>query len=160
VGIERARSSASQAFGGSKPDLDIANAKNTRHYAHGTRSRNEDQDHRAVVTGKGTLLSLMAEFGGLETGRSQCLYFSLGELGKRAERDADEAVDALEAFLDTGGVIDHYLADQLLLPLAFARGTSYYRISQVTQHLLTTPPSSAFSPVTILIGGKLEGRVT
>jgi RNA 3'-terminal phosphate cyclase (ATP) len=101
--------------------------------------------------GKGTFLSLLAEFE-----RSQCFYFALGELGKRAERVADEAVDALEAFLATDGAVDQYLADQLLLPLAFARGESRFRTSQVTLHLLTNAQIvRLFLPVQIEIEGAL-----
>ena len=50
---------------------------------------------------------------------------------------ADAAADGLEAFLAGNGAIDQYLADQLLLPLAFASGESRFRTAQVTQHLLT-----------------------
>ena len=35
------------------------------------------------------------------------------------------------------GAIDEYLADQLLLPLAFALGESKFRTAQVTPHLQT-----------------------
>jgi RNA 3'-terminal phosphate cyclase (ATP) len=61
----------------------------------------------------------------------------LGERGKPAERVAEEAVDAFLAFLDTDGAIDEFLADQLLLPLALAQGTSELRTARVTPHLLT-----------------------
>jgi RNA 3'-terminal phosphate cyclase (ATP) len=81
---------------------------------------------------KGTLLLLLAEF---ENGR--CCYFSLGKLGKPAERVADEAVSALKAFLLTDGAIDQYLADQLLLPLCLSNDVSELRTSQITKHLLT-----------------------
>ena len=64
-------------------------------------------------------------------------YFGLGAKGKSAERVADEAVDWLEAFLRTEAVIDQYLADQVLIPLSFAKGESIFSIYEVTQHLLT-----------------------
>jgi RNA 3'-phosphate cyclase len=82
--------------------------------------------------GKGTHLLLQAEF---ESG--QACYFGLGARGKPAERVADEAIDALHAFLNGGGAVDEYLADQLLLPLAFADGDSEFHTSKITQHLLT-----------------------
>jgi RNA 3'-terminal phosphate cyclase (ATP) len=82
--------------------------------------------------GKGTLLLLLAEFEG-----SQACYFGLGARGKPAEQVADEAVDAVLSFLKTDGVIDEYLADQLLLPLALVTEPSELRTSKVTQHLLT-----------------------
>jgi RNA 3'-terminal phosphate cyclase (ATP) len=100
---------------------------------------------------KGTLLLLLAEF---EVGR--CCYFALGELHKPAEQVADEAVDALLAFLDTNGAVDQYLADQLLLPLCFAGGVSEIRTSQVTEHLLTNAAIlRMFTPAVIDIQGEL-----
>jgi RNA 3'-terminal phosphate cyclase (ATP) len=81
---------------------------------------------------RGTVLLLLAE---CEPGRAFC--FALGARGKRAERVADEAVDALATFLGTDGAVDPWLADQLLLPLALADGPSELRTSEVTLHLLT-----------------------
>jgi RNA 3'-terminal phosphate cyclase (ATP) len=81
---------------------------------------------------RGTLLLLVAEFE-----QSQCCYYGLGARGKPAEQVADEAIDALEEFLAADGAIDQYLADQLILPLACAPGTSELRTAKVTQHLLT-----------------------
>jgi RNA 3'-terminal phosphate cyclase (ATP) len=81
---------------------------------------------------KGTFLLLLAEFE-----QGQACYFGLGAPGKRAEVVADEAIDELEAFMASDGAIDQYLADQILLPLAFAEGPSKFRASKVTQHLLT-----------------------
>jgi RNA 3'-terminal phosphate cyclase (ATP) len=100
---------------------------------------------------KGTMLLLLAEFE-----KSQACYFSLGEIGKPAERVADDAVDQMEEFLSTDGAIDQYLADQLLLPLALARGQSELRTSKITQHLLTNAEViRQFLPVTINIAGRL-----
>lgn len=87
---------------------------------------------------KGTMLLIIAEFeNGSNSDYAQCCYFALGARSKPAERVADEAVDSLEAFLETEGAIDQYLADQLLLPLTFASGASEFCTSQITQHLLT-----------------------
>lgn len=100
---------------------------------------------------KGTFLLLIAEF---EAGR--CCYFGLGALGKPAERVADEAVDALLSFLGTDGVIDQYLADQLLMPLCLADSPSELRVNQVTNHLLTNAAVvKAFLPAQISITGEL-----
>ena len=94
---------------------------------------------------KGTLLLLFAEF---ESGRA--CFFGLGKLGKPAEQVADEAVDGLEAFLETDGTVDPYLADQLLLPLCLANGPSELRTSRVSEHLLTNAAIlRAFLPVEI-----------
>ncbi len=81
---------------------------------------------------RGTVLLLLAE---LEFGRACC--FALGARGKRAEWVADEAVDALTAFLNSDGVVDPWLVEQLLIPLTLADGPSSLRTSEVTAHLLT-----------------------
>jgi RNA 3'-terminal phosphate cyclase (ATP) len=81
---------------------------------------------------KGTALILLAEFK-----HSSACYSALGALGKRAEQVADEACLWLEKFLAGTGALDEYLADQLLLPLAFADGVSEYRTAKVTEHLET-----------------------
>lgn len=87
---------------------------------------------------KGTSLLLIAEFNNDQgNNHATCCYSALGEKGKPAEQVADEAVDALEIFLSTDGTVDQYLADQLLLPLAFADGISEFRTSQITHHLMT-----------------------
>jgi RNA 3'-terminal phosphate cyclase (ATP) len=99
--------------------------------------------------GKGTLLLVQAQFE-----YSSCCYFSLGAIGKRAELVADEAADGLLGFLSSGGTVDEYLADQLLLPLAFATGISSFRTARVTRHLLTNAEIlQAFLPVRVQIDG-------
>jgi RNA 3'-terminal phosphate cyclase (ATP) len=101
--------------------------------------------------GKGSLLLLHAEFKA-----GQGCYFGLGAVGKPAEQVADEAVDALLAFLRGSGVVDEYLADQLLLPLAFADGDSEFRTSKITQHLLTNANViRAFDAAEIDVRGEL-----
>jgi RNA 3'-terminal phosphate cyclase (ATP) len=66
------------------------------------------------------------------------LFFSLGALGKPAERVADEAVDQVAAYLNVSpSAVDAHSADQLVLPLALAEGTSSFRTIEVTSHLLT-----------------------
>jgi len=100
---------------------------------------------------KGTILLLLAEFD-----HSQTCYFGLGAIGKPAEKVADEAIDEMEEFLRTSGVLDQYLADQLLIPLAFAEEPSAFRTSKITHHLLTNADIiQYFLPVEI----KIDGRV-
>jgi RNA 3'-terminal phosphate cyclase (ATP) len=102
---------------------------------------------------RGTVLLLLAE---CEPGRAFC--FALGARGKRAERVADEAVDALSTFLGTDGAVDPWLADQLLLPLPLADGPSELRTSEVTEHLLTNAEViRLFLPVEIGVDGPLGG---
>jgi RNA 3'-terminal phosphate cyclase (ATP) len=50
---------------------------------------------------------------------------------------ADEAVEDLVGFLKAEAVRDPYLADQLVLPMALARGTSRLATSRIPRHLLT-----------------------
>jgi RNA 3'-phosphate cyclase len=99
--------------------------------------------------GKGTFILLLAQFE-----NSRGCFFSLGQIGKRAERVADEAVEALEDFLESDGTVDPYLADQLLLPLVFASGESQVKTSRVTKHLLTNAAIiEQFTNARILIHG-------
>ena len=83
--------------------------------------------------GKGTFLLLQADFADGGSAR----YSALGAPGKPAEQVADEAVDQLLAFLEQDGCVDHFLADQLLLPLLLTPGNSAFRTNRVTSHLLT-----------------------
>ncbi len=65
-------------------------------------------------------------------------FSGLGQRGKRAEAVADEAVDALiEHGVQTDWMVDPHSADQMVLPLSFATGSSSFLVSKVTQHLLT-----------------------
>jgi RNA 3'-terminal phosphate cyclase (ATP) len=100
---------------------------------------------------RGTVLLLLAEFE-----HSQACFFALGARGKPAERVADEAVEALLAFLQTDGAVDAWLADQLLLPLALAPEPSALRTAEVTLHLLTNATLiGSFLPVRIAVDGPL-----
>jgi RNA 3'-terminal phosphate cyclase (ATP) len=84
--------------------------------------------------GPGTVLTVM-----LNTKPVPTLFFGLGARGKRAEAVADEAVDQALGFLKSGKGrgVDAHSADQLVLPLALAEGTSTLAVAEVTQHLLT-----------------------
>lgn len=105
---------------------------------------------------RGNFVILAAEF---ESGR--LCYASLGAIGKRAEAVADEAVQALLDGLSSGGAIDEYLADQLLLPLCFAPGASEFVSCRVTRHLLTNADVlRRFLPVSIQTDGTLGGPGT
>jgi RNA 3'-terminal phosphate cyclase (ATP) len=86
----------------------------------------------APSKGQGTAVFLWAECENVAAG-----FTSLGELGKPAERVAEEAARDLLAYLDSGAALDRHLADQLVLPMALARGRSQFSAEQVTQHLLT-----------------------
>jgi RNA 3'-terminal phosphate cyclase (ATP) len=107
---------------------------------------------------KGTTIYLICEFE-----HTQCCYFSLGALGKPAELVADEVCEKIEYFLLSGATIDEYLADQLLLPLAFADTGSEFSTARITSHLLTNAEIlRIFLPVEISILGKKDepGTIT
>jgi RNA 3'-terminal phosphate cyclase (ATP) len=98
----------------------------------------EGHDAEIAVTesespGTGSFLILVVEVGGTRAG-----FSALGERGKPAERVADEAVNGLLEFLKVEAGCDPHLADQLILPMALAHGTSRLTTSRVTRHLLTT----------------------
>jgi RNA 3'-terminal phosphate cyclase (ATP) len=86
----------------------------------------------APSKGMGTVVFCWAEFENSAAG-----FTSLGERGKPAERVAEEAADELVSFLQGDAVLDRYLADQLVLPMALAKGPSRFSTELVTQHLLT-----------------------
>jgi len=105
--------------------------------------------------GKGTMLLLLAAFAG---GGRAC-FTAIGAIHKRAETVADEACEALLAFLATRGAVDAYAADQLLLPLAFARGSSEFPVPAVTSHLVTNASViQCFLPRRIHIEGEDQGE--
>jgi len=108
---------------------------------------------RMPAFGKGTFILLKAEF---EHCGSAC-FTALGAPGKPAERVADEAVDKMFNFLQTDGCVDHYLADQILLPLCLMDGNSEFRTDSVTQHLLTNAHIiQEFIPAQIDIDGEID----
>jgi len=83
--------------------------------------------------GPGSVLALE-----LATQPVPTLFFGLGARGKPAERVADEAVDQVIAYLQSGPAgVDAHSADQLVLPLALAQGASEVHVAEVTSHLLT-----------------------
>lgn len=105
----------------------------------------------------GTFIVLQAEFEG-----GRCCAFALGALHKRAEKVADEAADELRADIATGGAIDAWLADQLLLPLAFVPERSVLSVCRISQHLRTNAELLGyFLPVKVEIEGETgePGRV-
>ena len=108
---------------------------------------------RLPAPSKGTFILLKASF---DHCGSAC-YTALGAPGKPAEQVADEVVDQLVAFLETDACLDHYLADQILLPLCLTEGQSTFRTSAVTGHLLTNAHViQQFLPVSIEIKGKQD----
>lgn len=69
--------------------------------------------------------------------RGRAGFSAVGERGKPAEKVAEEACAALLSHHASGGAVDVRLADQLLLPLAFASGPSSFTTSRASNHLRT-----------------------
>ncbi len=79
-------------------------------------------------------------FGGYSTGSAITLWrnfkggSALGERGKRAEKVGEEAASNLTNELRAKGVVDRYLADQLMVFAAVASGKSSYTTTEITLH--------------------------
>jgi len=136
-------------------NLDFSVAERQRRQTE-TRLSGKGLPHEIEVTsmpahGKSTMLLLQAEFE-----FSRACYYALGEKGKPAERVADEAVDALFHFLETNGVFDQHLPDQIILPLALANDASEFRTPKVTQHLVT---NLEVIRKFLEIEGRIEGEI-
>lgn len=95
-------------------------------------------------------------------------FFGLGARGKPAEAVADEAADEALAFVQADAPVDAHSADQIVLPLALAKGPSEYRVGNMTKHLTTniavirmflereiTCEGEEGSPGSVRIGGEL-----
>ncbi|HEX7401999.1 MAG TPA: RNA 3'-terminal phosphate cyclase [candidate division Zixibacteria bacterium] len=114
--------------------------------------------YQAPSIGQGTFFFLKAEFENIVAG-----FSSLGELGKRAEKVAEEACDDFLRFIQSKGAIDPHLADQLIPYLALAERKSTFTVSQITNHLLTNIwVVKQFVNREILVEGEEgeEGKVT
>ncbi|MBN1177902.1 MAG: RNA 3'-phosphate cyclase [Anaerolineae bacterium] len=108
--------------------------------------------------GPGAGIFLVAEYEGARAG-----FTAYGKQGLPADQVAQAACDALLAHHHTGAPVDPYLADQLILPMAVAQGTSHIVTSRITNHLLTNVATvQSFLPVVARIDGALgrPGTVT
>lgn len=82
--------------------------------------------------GTGTFIFLEARGGACRGG-----FSSIGIRGKRAEAVGKEAASGLLEYYRRPGCVDPNLADQMVLYLALAGGTSSFFTTEVTPHLLT-----------------------
>jgi RNA 3'-terminal phosphate cyclase (ATP) len=64
-------------------------------------------------------------------------FSALGERGKPMEAVATDACEAFMEWWKSGAACDEHLADQLVLPMALARGESRWSTPVVTEHLRT-----------------------
>ncbi len=68
---------------------------------------------------------------------ARCGFGALGKRGKPAEQVAEEAVQALRRHQSSGAALDPHLPDQILLPLAFAEGSSRFSAECISRHFET-----------------------
>jgi RNA 3'-terminal phosphate cyclase (ATP) len=87
---------------------------------------------RGPSPGPGTVVFVKADF---EKGAAG--FTSLGKRGKPAEAVADEASSAFLAFMASRAAVDSHLADQLVLYMALAHGSSCFVAEAITEHLRT-----------------------
>ena len=85
----------------------------------------------SVSPGSSILIYSSSDFGPYVGGDS------IGEPGKRAESVGAEAAERFLESILVRAPVDPFLADMLVLPLALTKGRSKYRVSRVTEHLLT-----------------------
>jgi len=107
--------------------------------------------------GQGTGTHLRAAF---QNGSGS--YTSLGERGLPAARVASFAAECLIDYIDSGAAVDRFIADQLIVPLALAKGESTFTCEEITLHLLTNARVvEMFLPVKVETCGELgkPGRV-
>lgn len=103
--------------------------------------------------GKGSFFFLMAEFQNIKVG-----FSALGEMGKRAEDVAAEAVRQFIEFFSSEGALDPHLADQVVPYLSMCTAPSAFTTSRITRHLLTNVwVTQKFLPVKIEVEGREGG---
>ncbi len=81
--------------------------------------------------GTGNFFFLVAEFENSIAG-----FSSLGKIGKKAEKVANEAADEFIKYFKSEACIEKHLADQLILYMALAEGESSFT-SEISNHVLT-----------------------
>lgn len=71
----------------------------------------------------------------VEHGKGQVAFTGLGAKGKPVEKVAEEAIQQYSVWQEATAATDEHLADQLVLPAAFASGESVWTTPEVTDHL-------------------------
>jgi RNA 3'-terminal phosphate cyclase (ATP) len=105
---------------------------------------------RVRGAGPGASTFLFAEYEHAVTG-----FTAYGRKGLPAEHVAEAACSELLTHHRSGQPVDPYLADQLVLPMALAAGTSRIVVSRITHHLLTNlDVTRKFLPVNVTVDGE------
>jgi RNA 3'-terminal phosphate cyclase (ATP) len=90
----------------------------------------EPQRVRSVSPGAGIFLTAAYE-------SSRAGFSALGRKGKPSQQVAEEAVTAFLAFHQSEAVLDEYLADQLVLPMALSGQPGILSTERISEHTLT-----------------------
>ncbi len=89
--------------------------------------------------------------------RATTVFTAFGQRGKPSEKVVGEVVGLAEDFLESGAAVDRFLADQLLLYMAIAKGGSY-TTNELSTHLTTNIETiKKFLPVEFTI--EPQGRL-
>lgn len=80
----------------------------------------------------GTYTFILAEFENIIVG-----FSSLGEIGKPAEKVAEEAVNEFLEYYHSKSVVDYHLADQLPVFIVLSNTICRYQTNKITNHLKT-----------------------
>ena len=84
--------------------------------------------------------------------------YSIGAQGVRAETVAQQAFEELLDWMSGSSTVDPYLADQLVIPLAFAEGSSSFTVSRLTKRFLTIVwVIKQFLPIHLTVRGTENG---
>ena len=87
---------------------------------------------QVTAAGPGAGIFLVAKYENMAAS-----FSGYGRLGKPSEAVADEAVTAFREHHASDGAVELHLADQLLLPLSLAAGSSTFTTPRSTRHLMT-----------------------
>lgn len=113
---------------------------------------------RVKAAGPGAGIFLFVEYEGCLAG-----FTAYGRKGLPSDQVAQMACEPLLAHHETGAPVDPHLADQLVLPMTLANGTSRITTSCITEHLLTNlEVMRTFLPIEATVGGTVgqPGMVT
>jgi RNA 3'-terminal phosphate cyclase (ATP) len=77
------------------------------------------------------------------------VFTGIGERGVRAEQIASRAIHEAKRYLDAGAPVGEHLADQLLIPMALARGGSYTTVTPTLHTTTNIEVIKKFLPVEI-----------
>ncbi len=104
-------------------------------------------------SGRGAYVTTWAEYQrGIGGGTA------IGAQGVRAETVAQQAFEELLDWMSGSSTVDPYLADQLVIPLAFAEGSSSFTVSRLTKRFLTIVwVIKQFLPIHLTVRGTENG---